>query len=110
MADWLHRTVAGLAPAAPGYKRIRFAPVPGGGLTHAEASLATAYGTASIRWDRTVDSLTVNVVVPPNTTAVLALPGSDEVELGSGMHSATVPYRNPSGEKVEFDPFHWVNN
>lgn len=110
VADWLHRTVAGLAPDAPGYKRIRFAPIPGGGLTHAEASLATAYGTASISWDRTADSLTVNVVVPPNTTAVLALPGADEVELGSGAHSATVPYRDPSGEKVEFDPFHWVNN
>lgn len=110
VADWLHRTVAGLAPDAPGYKRIRFAPIPGGGLTHAEASLATAYGTASISWDRTIDSLTVDVVVPPNTTAVLALPGVDEVELGSGAHSATVPYRDPSGEKVEFDPFHWVNN
>jgi len=110
VADWLHRTVAGLAPDAPGYKRIRFAPIPGGGLTHAKASLATTYGTASISWDRTIDSLTVHVVVPPNTTAVLALPGVDEVHLGSGTHRATVPYRDPAGEKVEFDPYHWVNN
>ena len=29
VADWLHRTVAGLAPAAPGYRRLRIAPRPG---------------------------------------------------------------------------------
>ena len=32
VADWLHRTVAGLAPAAPGYRRSDHAPPPGGGL------------------------------------------------------------------------------
>ena len=31
VADWLHRVVAGLAPAAPGYRRILVRPVPGGG-------------------------------------------------------------------------------
>ena len=28
VADWLHRTVAGLAPDAPGYRRLRIAPRP----------------------------------------------------------------------------------
>ena len=28
VADWMHRVVAGLAPAAPGYRRLRFAPQP----------------------------------------------------------------------------------
>ncbi len=44
VADWLHRSVAGLAPAEPGYRRIRFAPQPGGGLTHASATQRTPYG------------------------------------------------------------------
>ena len=35
VADWLHRVVAGLAPAAPGYREILFRPRPGGGLTSA---------------------------------------------------------------------------
>ena len=26
VADWLHRVVAGLAPATPGYARLRIAP------------------------------------------------------------------------------------
>ncbi len=37
VADWLHRVVGGLAPAAPGYRVVRFAPQPGGGLTSASA-------------------------------------------------------------------------
>ncbi|HEU4997819.1 MAG TPA: family 78 glycoside hydrolase catalytic domain, partial [Lapillicoccus sp.] len=31
VAGWLHRVVAGIAPAAPGYRVIRFRPRPGGG-------------------------------------------------------------------------------
>ena len=30
VADWLHRTVAGLAPAAPGFRRIEMRAIPGG--------------------------------------------------------------------------------
>ena len=31
VADWLHRTVAGLAPAAPGYRRLEMQPTPAAG-------------------------------------------------------------------------------
>ena len=48
VADWLHRTVAGLAPAAPGYRRLRVAPQPGPGITSAAATHETPYGTASV--------------------------------------------------------------
>ena len=33
VADFLHRVVAGLAPAAPGYRHLLVRPRPGGGLT-----------------------------------------------------------------------------
>ena len=51
VADWMHRSVAGLAPLEPGYRRILVAPQPGGGLTWAEASLETPLGRAAVRWD-----------------------------------------------------------
>ncbi|MFE5038671.1 hypothetical protein [Streptomyces sp. NPDC056683] len=35
VADWMHRTVAGLASAEPGYRRLRVERRPGGGPTHA---------------------------------------------------------------------------
>lgn len=90
VVDWLYRTVAGLAPAAPGYRRIRFAPQPGGGLTHAQATHDTPYGRASIQWTLTEGEFTVNVQVPTGTTAELVLPDGSVRELASGSHQATV--------------------
>ena len=41
VADWLHRTVGGLAPATPGYQHLAVQPHPGGGLTYARATYYT---------------------------------------------------------------------
>ncbi|MGI8334524.1 alpha-L-rhamnosidase C-terminal domain-containing protein [Actinomadura scrupuli] len=88
VADFLHRTVAGLAPASPGYRRLRIAPRPGGGLTHASAELHTPYGPASVAWTSAEGSLTVTATIPPGTTAEVDLPGPGAVpaEVGAGTH------------------------
>src|SRR5699024_8398672 len=44
VADWLYRSLAGLAPEGPGYRRIRIAPVPVSGIDHAAARHETPYG------------------------------------------------------------------
>ncbi|MGW4799698.1 alpha-L-rhamnosidase C-terminal domain-containing protein, partial [Nonomuraea sp. NPDC004297] len=100
VADFLHRTVAGLAPAAPGYRRLRVAPRPGGGLTSASASLDTPYGRAAVSWTRTDADLTVTVTVPPGASAEIDLPyaGAVPAEAGPGTHTFTGPYRSPRGE------------
>lgn len=90
VADWLHRSVAGLAPAEPGYRRLRFAPRPGGGLTHAAATQHTPYGEASIAWRIADDRLRVDLVVPVGATAELDLPGASAEELRHGSHTRTV--------------------
>ncbi|MGW3567521.1 glycoside hydrolase family 78 protein [Streptomyces sp. NPDC000941] len=101
VADWLHRTVAGLAPAEPGYRRLRVAPRPGGGLTHAEARLHTPYGTAEVSWTLSDGELTVQALIPPNTTAEVMLPdGGDVVEVGSGRHTWTAPFGAESAERA----------
>ncbi|WP_228011188.1 glycoside hydrolase family 78 protein [Nonomuraea phyllanthi] len=89
VADWLHRTVAGLAPAAPGYRRLRVAPRPGGDLTRASARLDTPYGPASVSWTRQGGTLTVTATVPPGTVAEVDLPGAAPREVGSGTHAFT---------------------
>ena len=33
VADWMQQTIGGISPDAPGYRRIRFSPVPGRGVT-----------------------------------------------------------------------------
>ncbi len=86
VADWLHRTVAGLAPDAPGYRRIRIAPRPLGALSHARAEHRTPYGPASVAWRRDGDAVVVTAEVPPNTEAVVDLPGTESTVVGSGRH------------------------
>jgi alpha-L-rhamnosidase len=50
VADWLHRTVGGLAPAEPGSRRIAFCPRPGGGWSSAQVRRQTPYGMAECAW------------------------------------------------------------
>ncbi len=87
VADFLHRTVAGLAPAEPGYRRLRVAPRPGGGLTHASARLDTPYGPAAVSWTLDGGTLTVTATVPPGTSALVELPGAEPREVGAGTHT-----------------------
>lgn len=77
VADWLHRRVAGLAPAAPGYRRLDVRPVPSSALTHAYARHLTPYGEASVGWHRQDGVLTVRLSVPVGVTADVVLPGPD---------------------------------
>jgi alpha-L-rhamnosidase len=74
VADWLHRTVAGLAPAAPGYRALLVRPVPGGGLTAASARHRTPYGEAAVSWERAEGRLTLRVEVPVGASATVYLP------------------------------------
>jgi alpha-L-rhamnosidase len=92
VADWLHRSVAGLAPAEPGYRAITIAPHPLPGFDHARAEHDTPYGRASAGWTRTADgTLTVEAVIPANTRAEVWLPGASEaLSVGSGSHSWAV--------------------
>lgn len=90
VADWMHRVIAGLAPDAPGYRRIRFAPRPGGGLTSASARQLTAYGEAAIAWRIEDGTFSVEVTVPVGAEAVLDLVGLPEETLGAGVHSRSV--------------------
>lgn len=75
---WLYDTVAGLKPDASGagWKRFDVAPTPGGGLTHAKASIETPYGVAASEWHIVDGRFELGVTVPPNTQARIALPVS----------------------------------
>ncbi|MDQ0646930.1 alpha-L-rhamnosidase [Microbacterium natoriense] len=97
VADWLHRTVAGLAPAAPGYRRLRIAPRPLTALDHASARHETPYGTASVSWVRDGDDVVVTAVVPANTTAEVSVPGAPEA-VRSGTHEWR--YREPAASAL----------
>ncbi|WP_334173215.1 family 78 glycoside hydrolase catalytic domain [Sinomonas sp.] len=90
VVDWLHRTVGGLAPLEPGYRRILVAPQPGGGLEWAQTSLETPHGLASVRWDLADGKLRVAATVPPGTEAVLRLPDREDEIVEAGNHEREV--------------------
>jgi alpha-L-rhamnosidase len=99
VVDWLHRTVAGLAPAEPGYRRMVMAPRPGGGLTHARARHRTPYGLAECGWRIDRNEIQVDVVVPPNAGAEISLPGREEeggIEVGAGRHTWRYSWPGPT--------------
>ncbi|MGP2440404.1 family 78 glycoside hydrolase catalytic domain [Streptomyces sp. JW3] len=92
VADWLHRRVAGLAPAAPGYREIRVAPVPNAALTSASARHLTPYGEARVAWTREDGRFRLEARVPVGVTAQVLLPGATEAEtVGHGEHRWEVP-------------------
>ncbi|KAF2703491.1 glycoside hydrolase family 78 protein [Pleomassaria siparia CBS 279.74] len=89
VADWMHQKIGGLAPGVPGWKTIRVAPEPGGGITSARSAYRSAYGWANVTWEVTDDNkFSMTVKVPPNARAQVVLPGGTEVyEVGSGESS-----------------------
>jgi alpha-L-rhamnosidase len=102
VADWLHRTVAGLAPAGPGYRTIAVRPRPGGGLTRAAARHRTPYGIAEVAWERAGHTLTLSITVPSGTSAMVGLPSTDvtETRVGPGLHRFSCAYRPAAEDPV----------
>ncbi|KUO18132.1 family 78 glycoside hydrolase catalytic domain [Streptomyces dysideae] len=91
VADWLHRSVAGLAPAAPGYRRLLVRPRPTPALTRAAARHTTPYGEAAVSWERTAGRLRLTVRVPVGATAEVHVPGeAKSTQVGHGDHEWTV--------------------
>lgn len=98
IGEWLYRSVAGIQTVedAPGYKHIRFAPVPGEGLTWAEGKIDTMYGTVRSCWRMEDDGeFHLEVCIPPNTTAEICLPGVFDVS--NVKEGSTIPLNEAKG-------------
>jgi len=96
VADWLHRSVAGLAPGAPGYRKLVVRPLPGGGLSFAKARHLTPYGEAAVSWERAEGSFHLSLDVPVGASAEVHLPGAEEpISVGHGHHSWDVAEPTP---------------
>jgi len=76
---WLYNTVAGIEidKQQAGYKHMIIRPRPGGGLTYANGSHQTLYGEVRSAWTLDAGKLTLNVTIPPNTSATVYLPADD---------------------------------
>jgi alpha-L-rhamnosidase len=86
IGDWMYRNITGLDtdPEVPGYKQMVIRPVPGGGLTSAEAELKTYYGRVFSGWKKDGNRFTMQVVIPANTSASVFVPAAKDAEVLEG--------------------------
>jgi len=74
---FFYRDLAGIGPAAPGFRKITIKPRILKDLTYAKASLKTVRGSVSSSWEKTDDSLTLKVTIPVNSVAKVGVPKID---------------------------------
>ncbi|MFZ0531038.1 MAG: alpha-L-rhamnosidase C-terminal domain-containing protein, partial [Propionicimonas sp.] len=90
VAAFLHTHVAGIRlPENPGvdeagYARVRIAPVPGPTLTRAESRQQTPAGPLTVRWAIDGSTFTLDVSLPPATTADVDLPDGGRIRVHGG--------------------------
>jgi alpha-L-rhamnosidase len=101
VADWLHRTVGGIAPGEPGYRQIAIRPRPGGGLSHASTRHLTPYGLAECTWRIKDGTIEIDVLIPPNARGTVSLPGreAEPVKVESGRHNWSYTYVDPDARQ-----------
>lgn len=95
VGEWMYAVIGGIRAASPGFRKMLFAPEPGGGLTSAECQLDTPRGRAACRWQIRGQTLRGEVIVPPQTTAELRLPGRRAEKLFPGPHRFTARIKSP---------------
>lgn len=76
--------------SATAFREVVIAPHFIDALTWAKASVNGPNGTIATSWRREGGKVTLDVTVPPNTTAIIRLPGEPDRRVGSGMHSFTI--------------------
>lgn len=91
-ANIVARKVAGIEPAAPGFSRIAIRPQLAG-LERGDLRMPTPRGTVRVAWRSEEEGLALEVTLPANTTAEIALPPSGEgvVVTESGRPLAETP-------------------
>jgi alpha-L-rhamnosidase len=71
---WFYRSLAGIVPLAPGWRRLRIKPFAFGDLDHAQAKLDTIRGPVSASWKRGSRDFAIEVGIPLGARAEMELP------------------------------------
>jgi alpha-L-rhamnosidase len=90
VASWLHRIVGGIEAVEPGYRRMRIAPQPGGGLTSANTRHESVRGEVAVAWRIEAGEVALDVTVPDGVEAEVVLPLHPDAAaelVGAGEHS-----------------------
>jgi alpha-L-rhamnosidase len=72
--QWMVENIGGIRSDAPAYRHILIEPQTEGPLTHAETSYQSIRGLIATSWTKRDQTLTINTIIPANTTAKIILP------------------------------------
>jgi len=89
IGQWMYERLAGLAPdpESAGYRHFFVRPLLTPRLESARAELETPYGKAASSWRRQGARVVLEVLIPPNTTATVEIPGRGASEtLAAGRY------------------------
>ena len=95
--SWFYQGLAGIRPdeSGPGFKKIIIKPAIVGDLTWVNCGYDSAHGRIVSNWKRDGSKLTMDVTIPPNTTALVYVPAKDE----SGVTESGKPASKADGVK-----------
>lgn len=76
VGEWMYAHIAGIAPAAPGFRKVTVRPRPGGGITRARGRFASLHGPVTTDWKTEKGRFHLTVGLPVNTTAEVWIPAA----------------------------------
>jgi hypothetical protein len=76
IVEWFYHDLAGIgcAPESPGFKSIIIHPQPVGDVTWARAGFDSIRGRIVSDWKKSAHAFTLQITIPPNTTATVYVP------------------------------------
>jgi alpha-L-rhamnosidase len=97
IAAWNMESLAGIRPdpAGPGFKHIIIKPAMVGDLTWVKSHHDSPYGRIVSNWKREGDKVSMDVTIPPNTTATVYVPAKD----AAGITESNKPAVEADGVK-----------
>jgi len=87
--EWMFSTLAGIDTDGPGFKKLVIRPTPGNGITWAKASYDSINGRIATSWKNEGNTFSLDVVIPPNTTAAVYVPAKDAASVKESGVSAS---------------------
>lgn len=74
ISAWFIEYIAGIRPGSPGYRTVIIKPEITGTLAWAMGTHNSPYGVISNSWQINKQNIRMNVIIPPNSTAIVYLP------------------------------------
>ena len=86
--QWMFSTMAGIDTLDAGFRRLRIAPRPGGGIKFVKASYESIHGRIAVRWEDGGTGLRLSVTIPANVTAEVHVPAASPAAVREGGRPA----------------------